>query len=586
MRCTMTAPPSTNAVLMRKLKDWDGDPYTQYQALENKAYDFGNYRIRFVQVQGSPGAFPASVVHLDTAIAEMGLDKDLLSTPPRRLAAADYLLRAFGKAVDAHAKQNRGAQGSGSFQPIDMPPQVLQRNLVHFDEATLRFVLIISLPGSGDNRILADQAGAMLEKELPAIFSSLRAAVVSGTTMQHHCNTVEDMIDLQHRLPQYNLVAFVGDGAILPRQSGASQFPMTTGAVEFSAPDDLAVEVDLLNSGRVRGLGIRPGVNVIIGGAFHGKSTLLQALAKGVYPHIPGDGRERVVTHPDAVMLCAEEGRAVTDLDIAGFIDHLPSQQSTQRFTTANASGSTSQAAGTVEALQAGARLLLIDEDSSAANFLARDRTMRQLLPEETITPFLDRVRELDRRYGISTLLVLGGSSIYLGAADQIMAMRYYSPVDMTDRVTRLNLPDPVEPPEPLVIKDHRRVSAGNFDPAYDARRMGKRLLLRIKPLRLQPGILEYGNQQVDLTRLDALVDPLQTLAVGYALLQAGTQFDDLQLSPSDLAAALDELVVKEGLGALLPDHHSHLALARPRRLELAAAINRLRDLRVDHKDN
>ena len=578
---TMSAPALTKTELIRELRGWDGEPYTAYQALGTKAYDCGEYRIHFMHIQGSPGAFPASVVHLETGIFEMGLDDAFLSTSPRRLATADFLLRAFGKAVDAHAKQNRGAQGSGSFQPIDMPPQVLQRNLVHFDGAIQRITFHISLPGSVNNRILADQAIEMLDTELPAIFQSLRADVGSGTALQHHCDVVEDMVDLQHRLAQYNLVAFVGDGAILPRLSGDSLRPMTAGAVEFAAPDDLAVEVDLLHAGRVRGLGIHPGVNVVIGGAYHGKSTLLQALAKGVYPHIPGDGRERVVTHPDAFMLSAEEGRAVTDLDISGFVDHLPSQQSTRRFSSMNASGSTSQAAATVEAIQAGAKVLLIDEDTSAANFLARDKTMRQLLPEETITPLLDRVRELDRRYGIATVMVLGGSSAYLGAADRIMAMRHYSPVNMTGRVAQLNLPDPEEPSKPLILNDNRLVLAGNFDPGYDASRLGKRLQLRIKPLRLQPGILEYGNQQVNLTRLYALVDSLQTVAIGYALLQAGTRFDHNKHSPSGLAAALDDLIEEEGLGTLLPDRHAHLALARPRRLELAAAINRLRDLRV-----
>ena len=581
----MVEPPLTIETLRRALNSLDRRSYQRYGSLLNKAFNAGNYLIRFVHIQGSPGAFPASVVQLEMGIEALGLDGASLNVAPRCLAAADFLLRAFGEAVATHARQNRGDQGSGSFQPLDMPPQVLQRNLVYFDKARAHIAFHMSLPGSRDNRIMAPQAIAMIEEELPAIVHSLKTTVGSGEALQHHCDVVEDLIDLQNRLFQYNLVAFVGDGSILPRESGVSQLPMKAGAVEFRAPDDMAVEVDLLHAGRVRGLGIPPGVTVMIGGAFHGKSTLLHALAKGVYPHLPGDGRERVVTHPDAVVICAEEGRSVTGLDLSGFINRLPSRQSTLRFFTPNASGSTSQAAATVEALQAGAKLLLIDEDTSAANFLAKDRNMRRLIPEETITPLLDRVRELDRQKGISALVVLGGSSTYLGVADRVVAMRDYLPVNMTGRVRKLNLPEPPDPTQPLDIADNRRVSAGNFDARYLARRIRKTLAMRIKPLRLQPGILEYGNQQVDLTRLDALVDPHQVMAIGFALLQAGTRFHGRILSPSGLAAALDELIVEEGLGALVADSHAHIALARPRRLELAAAINRLRDLQIQYID-
>lgn len=582
----MGAAPLAIGALIRELNDMDGKSYQTYHALLGKAYDAEDYLIRFLHIQGSAGAFPATVVQLEMDHRKMGLDRSSLASSPRRLATADFLLRAFGEAVENHARQNRGAQGSGSFQPLELPPQVLQRNLVRFDDASVRLAFHISLPGSEDNRIAAAHAIAMFEEELPAIVGSLRRSAGSGRALQAHCDVVEDMIDLQNRLSQYNLVAFVADGAMLARQSGISQSPLKDGAVEFYAPDDLAVAVDLPHAGRVRGLGIRPGVNMVIGGAFHGKSTLLQALAKSVYPHVPGDGRERVVTHPDAAIICAEEGRAVTGLDISGFIDHLPSKKSTRRFSTANASGSTSQAAATVEALLAGAKLIFFDEDTSAANFLARDREMRRLIPEETITPLLDRVRELHRQWGVSTLMVLGGSSTYLGAADHVVAMRNYRPVRMTDNVIELDLPQPPQPRRQLAPRDHRRVSAGNFDPSYDARRLGVTLDVRIKPLRLQPAILEYGNQLVDLTRLDTLVDPHQVMAIGYALMQAGARLGDRSLSPSDLAVTLDDLISTQGLDVLLAGTNSCTALARPRRLELAAAINRVRDLQVHYRDD
>jgi predicted ABC-class ATPase len=288
-----------------------------------------------------------------------------------------------------------------------------------------------------------------------------------------------------------------------------------------------------------------------------------------------------VVTHPEAFSICAEEGRAVNELDITGFINNLPGGANAERFSTNNASGSTSEAAAIVEAVQAGARLLLIDEDSSATNLLIKDHNMRKLIPEDPITPLFDRVRELFRRFGVSTLIVAGGSSDYLGVADHVIAMRNYLPVSMTDRVRGLTLAEPGKPAKPLMFEDKRRVLAESFDPSYSDKRIGKTIAVRIKPLRLQERVLEFGNARLDLTKLKALADPSQVLAVGYALLLAGRICRDSSLSPSDLARTLCELIEKEGLAVLSQSENDAGFFALPRRLELAAAINRLRSLKV-----
>jgi hypothetical protein len=426
----------------------------------------------------------------------------------------------------------------------------------------------------------------MLGRELEGIVGSLIASTTPNDRLHRHCDVVEDMVSLQTRLMHYGLVAFVGDGAILPRQSGISQAPLKKGAVAFQAPHSMAVEVDLPHAGRVRGLGIPSGVTVLIGGAFHGKSTLLDALAKGVYPHIPSDGRQCVAAHPDTAFICAEEGRAVNGVDISGFIDNLPGGVNTKAFQTKNASGSTSEAASISEAVQAGAKFLLLDEDSSATNFLIKDPVMRRLIPEDPITPFFDRVRELHRRWGVSTLIVVGGSSEYLGVAHHVMAMRNYRPVSMTDQVRPMVLPASTEPDRSMAMKDQRRVMADNFDPTYHSQRLGKSIAVRIKPLRLQDKVLEYGDQQLDLTSLAALVDPHQVMAIGYALLLARNRLRHKLLSPSDLAGTLDELIEKEGLDILLSEELPPPVMARPRRLELAAAINRLRGLKVTIADS
>lgn len=567
--------------LFIQLKKLDGKSFNSYQKLLEKAFSFDHFHLSFIHIQGSPGAFPASVCHLRLKIAHLGLTDDCLSNRPRRIATADYLLRAFRGGVITHARQNRGAHGSGSFQPLDLPPQVLERNVIKFDPEIVEIAFRISLPGSPDNRVLGRQATWMFSQELTGIVDTLKAWVAKTANLKKHCDVVEDMVVLQNQLARYGLIAYVGDGAILPRQSGVSQAPLKENAVAFYAPDQMAVEVNFINAGRQRGLGIRPGVNVLVGGGFHGKTTLLNALAKGVYPHIPGDGREKVVTHPDAVFVCAEDGRAVNGLDISCFIDKLPGKVDTKNFWTNNASGSTSEAAAIVETVLAGAKLLLIDEDSSATNFLIKDKNMRKLIPRDPITPLFDRVRELHERFGVSTLIVIGGSSEYLGVAENVIAMQNYLPVCMTDQVRLLALPEPEKPVNPLMLSDQRRMQANNFNPSYRSRRLKKTLSVRIKPLRLQEKVLEYGNEQLDLTKLIALVDPDQVLAVGYALWLARKKFKDRSLSPSDLAGAVHRLIEKEGLAILSQSDKRPVFFALPRRLELAGAINRLRNLNV-----
>lgn len=563
------------------LRELDGQSFKRYGTLLNRAFYHDRFHLRFIHIQGSPGAFPASVCHLHLKVSDLGVPDGCLSNSHRRTATADYLLRALAKGIATQARQNRGAQGSGSFQAPSLPPQVLRRNLVKFDKAEAHITFHISLPGSHDNRILGEQARCMFHQELTGIVRMLRTSVIPSDSLEKHCDVVEDMLVLQSRLVHYGLVAFVGDGSVLPRRSGVSQDPLKEGAVRLKTPEELAVEVDFPNAGRVRGLGIKKGVNMLIGGAFHGKSTLLNALAKGVYPHIPGDGREQVVTCPDALFVCAEEGRAVNGLDISAFFDNLPRKVDAKRFWTQNASGSTSEAAAIIEAVLSGAKFLLIDEDTSATNFLIKDRHMRHLVPEDSITPLLDRVRELHRRWDVSTLLVVGGSSEYLSVAHHVMAMQNYQPQGMRDRVRHLALPDPREPARPMMVADQRRLLAGNFDPAYHAPRLGKTIAVRIKPLRLHEKILEYGNQKVDLTALRALVDPQQVLSIGLALLLARDRFKEAYLSPTELAAVLSDLIYREGLDILAPAGMAFPSLACPRRLELAGAINRFRGMRL-----
>eukprot|EP00438_Fugacium_kawagutii_P004327 Skav220059 [mRNA] locus=scaffold1709:61262:63212:- [translate_table: standard] len=205
----------------------------------------------------------------------------------------------------------------------------------------------------------------------------------------------------------------------------------------------MEVSITLPHAGTVTGMGITRGVSVIVGGGFHGKSTLLHALQLGIYNKVPGDGREHVVCEPSAVKIRAEDGRSVKCTDISPFINNLPFGKlavmgtmalwkATTEFSTGDASGSTSQAANIIEALEVGAMSLLVDEaprrqtdDTCATNFMIRDEKMKALVApdKEPITAFVRKVRPLFEELGVSTILVVGGSGDFFTVADAVIMM-------------------------------------------------------------------------------------------------------------------------------------------------------------------
>ncbi|TNF47834.1 ATPase [bacterium] len=389
-------------------------------------------------------------------------------------------------------------------------------------------------------------------------------------------HAAEDADDLRRQLHSLGIVAFVADNSVLPRRSGVDQRPLKAGIVPFQGPESLAVTVSLPNSGKVTGMGIPRGVTLIVGGGFHGKSTLLQALERGVFNHRPGDGRELVVTDPSAVKIRAEDGRSICGVDISPFISGLPQNIETGSFSTQNASGSTSQASNIIEALETGARVLLVDEDTSATNFMIRDHRMQELIAKEKepITPFVDKVRQLWKEEGVSTVLVMGGSGDYFESVDTVIAMEEYRPRDMTIQAKKIA----------EKYRAERIHEGGNrFGPLRDRVPLGKSLDPRkgkweksVKSRGVRTVL--FGTDEIDLTAVEQIVHPGQLRAIGRALIQI-RDLADGNRTLKQILDLFDERIEKEGLDTLvrqpLPD------LARFRRYELAAALNRLRTLKV-----
>ena len=391
-----------------------------------------------------------------------------------------------------------------------------------------------------------------------------------------HVETVEDADYLRGLLPGLDLVAFVADGAVLPRESGASDRPLRDGAVPFESPVEYRVEVELPNGSFVSGMGVPEGVTLVAGGGFHGKSTLLSALSWGVYDHVPGDGRELVVARGDAVKVRAEDGRSVSGVDISAMIGDLPGGRSTKDFSTPNASGSTSQAANIAEAIEVGTSLLLVDEDTSATNFMIRDERMRELVKREPISPFIDLVRPLHRSLGISTVVVVGGVGDYLDVADRVILLEDYVPSDATPRSREVTKKFPPRVPlaESGVHAPHERaIDASSID-----LRRGKRQTARGRGLHT----IELGRERVDLSYLEQLAEAGQTEAVARIIGEWAAAGDVREVGElvRDTLASVSE----KGLDSLggYGGHPGEMSL--PRAQEVAAATNRVRPLRAAPK--
>ncbi len=547
----------------------DRKGYGAYGDLQG-SYDLGPFTLFIDRVQRDPFA-PPSLVRARTK--ENGFDGKLFGNGVRRVAFEDFLTRAMERALRRTIRGDRGSGGSGRME-IQRPSQVvLPRSSMVIEGGYVEARMAIGLPARGRS-VDARAAKAMLLEELPrAVREALLPEGVDEGAAREHVETVEDADDLRRRLPELGLVAFVADGSVLPRESGASDRPLREGAVPFRSPEEYRMGVNLPNRGEVSGMGIPEGVTLVVGGGFHGKSTLLSALSWGVYDHAPGDGREFVVTRPDAVKVRAEDGRSVAGVDISGMIGALPGGRPTTSFSTPNASGSTSQAANIAEALEIGTSLLLVDEDTSATNFMIRDERMRELVRKEPITPFIDGVRPLYEALGVSTIVVVGGVGDYLDVADRVILMEDYHPSDATARAREVRDAFPARMvPGSSDGGAHaprgRRVSASSID-----LRRGRRDTARGKGLHT----VELGRERVGLSYLEQLAEAGQTEAIARAIGEfAGGSGSR---SVAEIVRGTLDAVDENGLGSLggFEGHPGELSLPRPQ--EVAAAINRVRSL-------
>jgi predicted ABC-class ATPase len=563
----------TQENLRHTLAHIDGRSYNAYKDIRG-TYTFPTFTLHIDHVQGDPFAAP-SRLRLRLPQKRAGYPPETFANKSRRLALCTYLAGQFADAAQ-RTREQRGSGKSGLIE-IDAPgQQILERTCIDVKPEYLEARFVVGLPAAG-RRVLGHQAAAMLCEDIPTI---MRQALLyennDATAIDRYTHTSEDADFLRDQLEARALVAFVANHSILPRRTGVDDRPLQN-AVPFQSPAALQTEFDLPHAGKITGMGIPRGVTLIVGGGFHGKSTLLYALQRGVYNHRPDDGREQVVAHPGAVKIRAEDGRRVAGVDISPFINTLPYGRDTRNFSTDNASGSTSQAANTIEALEAGATLLLIDEDTAATNFMIRDVRMQQLIAKknEPITPFIDRVRQLYDEYGVSTVLVVGGSGDYFEVADSVIAMENFIPREVTQEAKNIAAAHATrrqaEGGACFGALTPRIPLAHSIDPSKGRRDVN----IKSQGVRT----ILFGTEAIDLDAVEQLVDPSQTRALAAALLYARQNYMDGRRTLRQVLDRVMAAIEIEGLDVLSPypvgDH------ARFRPFELAAALSRLRTLEV-----
>lgn len=565
----------TSAELKNLLKRIDHRGYPAYKDTKGE-YKFPGYILSIDHVQGDPFASPSKVsVHVSGKSA--GFPKELYQGKHQRIALQDELTRQFGKKAERFAFKAKGSGKSGLISVSRCGQEVLERTACSIDPKSGAVVLRmeIGFPANG-RTINARELDKILFEFVPeCVKSALIYKNMDAEKLREIIDLAEDQQYIREMLPKLGLCAFVANGSILPRESGVSSRPMR-GGIRFQSPKEQEVTLDLPHAGKLTGMGIKKGITLIVGGGYHGKSTLLKALELGVYNHIFGDGREYVITDDTAVKLRAEDGRSIQKTDISMFINDLPNGKDTVGFYTEDASGSTSQAANVIEGIEAGTSLFLIDEDTSATNFMIRDELMQRVIHREMepITPFIERIREMYEEYGISTIIVAGSSGAYFHIADRIIQMDRYIPKDITA------LAKQEAEKFPAISSPEQKAKKPDFArcPRPDKAFQGNE---RIKMKTMGKEAVMINRDTIDLRYVEQITDSEQVTALGYCVRYAQKHLLDGKKNLQQIASELEEVMEKKSLAAICENSSSIACMAMPRRQEIFACFDRYRGLKL-----
>lgn len=556
--------------LKNELFKIDGKGYKAYKALEGR-YDFKKYVLSIDHVQGDPFASPSRVrVIIDNKVAQ--IPEELFDNKNKEIAVCDFLTRLFSKNIRNQSEKIFGSGKSGLIEISRCPQEILERTAIIRNKNFFEVRFYVGFPARGRS-VLARELEKIIFNIIPNIVeSTFIYENIDKLALINRVKLMEDQCFIRENLKEKGLVAFVANGSILPRESGISARPLRDGK-KFVSPQALEVEFDTPNRGKIKGMGIPKGITLIVGGGYHGKSTLLKALELGIYNHIEGDGREFVITDESALKVRAEDGRAITSTDISLFINNLPNGKDTVKFNTENASGSTSQAANIIEAIEGKAKVLLIDEDTSATNFMIRDDIMQQLVvkEKEPITPFIDVAKSLYKRLGISTILVAGSCGDFFDIADLVIQMDCYEPYEVTTKAKELSrgkisLRDDLD----IYIDFGRVLVKGSISEGPKG----------IKIKNLGKDGLSINKENIDLKSVEQIVDGEQINTIGMTIKFIEDKYSGKDLTVERIVDEIEKDLTKSLIG-IDNIKGGNGSLAMPRKQEILCAINRLRTLKI-----
>jgi len=562
-------------ILKNELQRIDGRGYKAYKDLQGQ-YDFKDYILSIDYVQGDPFASP-SRLRIIINKNKAGFPEDLISEDYKKVAVSDFLTRLFYFNINKFSEKIFGSGKSGLIAISRCPQEILERTSVIINRDNIEARFYVAFPAKG-RTVLARELEKILYNVIPSIVeNTLIYKNINKAKVIDRVKLVQDQEYIRSEITKRGLIAFIANGSILPRESGVSQKPLKN-ALPFKSPKSLEVEINIPNRGLIKGMAIKKGVTLIVGGGYHGKSTLLNALELGVYNHVEGDGREFVITDNTAVKVRAEDGRSIKNTDISLFIDNLPNGKDTIRFTTENASGSTSQAANIVEAIESKSTVLLIDEDTSATNFMIRDDLMQSLVSKEKepITPFIEIVRPLYSQKDISTILVIGSSGDYFDVADCVIQMDNYEAKDVTKEAKSLmrgEINKRIEEKNTKInINFNRKLQKGTIESTYKG--------VKIKTMGLSN--ININNENINLRAVEQIVDNEQLNAIGSIMKYIEDNMIEKDLSLEQAVTEAYKEIKRNGLISINTIKGGSGSMSLPRKQEIMAAYNRYRNLKIN----
>lgn len=555
--------------LKRELEKIDGRGYKTYKTLEGQ-YSFEDYILSIDHVQGDPFASPSRIRVIVNS--NNNFPKNLFDEKYKKITICDFLTRLFSKNIYKYGEKVFGSGKSGLIEISKCSQQVIERTSIIINNEKIEARFYVGFPARGRS---------VLSKELEKILFNIIPNIVKNTLIYNNINIkalndklklLEDQEFIRKQLKDKKLIAFIANNSILPRESGISQKPLKDGK-KFISPKELEVEFNTPNRGLIKGMGIPEGITLIVGGGYHGKSTLLKALELGVYNHIDGDGREFVITDNTALKVRAEDGRAITKTDISLFINNLPNGKDTKKFYTENASGSTSQAANIIEGIESGTKLFLIDEDTSATNFMIRDSVMQQLVSKdkEPITPFINVARSLYKQKGISTILVAGSSGDFFDIADLVIQMDNYEPYEVTKKAKALsrgiiNVNENLK----VDIDFNRVILKGTIESIPKG----------VKVKTLGKDGISINKENIDLRAVEQIVDNEQLNTIGAIMKYAENKLMGKNLTLAQIADNITE-ELKNNLIGIENIKGGYGSFAIVRKQEIMCAYNRYRKIKI-----